>query len=315
MRCSVLITAYNSEQTIRQTLSSVLEQSRQPDEILVWDDGSTDSTPSILQEYSSVITVIRSQNGGVAQARNRLCERATGDLLAFIDHDDLWHPNYLKTQIALAERFSSAVAYYAGHANMSGLGNFDWNSVADSRESPQILSPLKFLSEYNRATGRFGSMSFCIFRRYVLTKIPFEPFHPKLCGAEDSFLASLFALLGDVVFNPDKLVCYRILESSLSANRLKMMRFWVEMFEILSPIYREKAERELIRVFKYAFGAKRRQYARLLMGAGQWNQARSQLLKSISCCLQLTSMLKSFALLTVSFIPLSLQPQWPSSQR
>lgn len=92
MRCSVLIPTYNSAETIELTLNSVLSQSRKPDEILVWDDGSTDATLSLLDQYGSQIKVFRSQNGGVARARNQLCQRATGELLAFLDHDDLTSP-------------------------------------------------------------------------------------------------------------------------------------------------------------------------------------------------------------------------------
>ena len=126
MRCSVLIPTYNSERVIERTLCSVFQQSFPAHEILVWDDGSSDSTLSILEKYGSKVTVFRSANRGVANARNQLCQRTTGELLAFLDHDDLWHPDYLKEQVEVAIHFPQAVAFYTGHVNMAGLGDFNW---------------------------------------------------------------------------------------------------------------------------------------------------------------------------------------------
>ena len=98
MTISVLIPAYNCQATIRETLDSVLAQTRQPDEILVMDDGSTDQTPAILEFYKPRVQVLRQENQGVAAARNSLLERAQGDLLAWLDSDDVWHPHCLDIQ-------------------------------------------------------------------------------------------------------------------------------------------------------------------------------------------------------------------------
>src|SRR5262245_6496134 len=98
MKVSVAIPTYNSARFIQTTLKSVLSQSVAPNEILVVDDGSTDETVAILSSYGSSIRVIRQSNQGVAAARNALARHVNGDLVAFLDHDDLWHPRYLETQ-------------------------------------------------------------------------------------------------------------------------------------------------------------------------------------------------------------------------
>src|SRR4051794_23550692 len=124
MKVSALIPTYNSAATIRGTLDSVLAQTAPADEILVMDDGSTDSTVSILESYRPRITVLQQRNGGVAQARNMLCARATGELLPFLDHDDFWHPDYLKTQRQLFPNHPRPVAFFTGHATLYGAGNY-----------------------------------------------------------------------------------------------------------------------------------------------------------------------------------------------
>ena len=126
MKVSVAIPTYNSAKFIQATLKSVLNQSVAPAEILIVDDGSTDETIDILSSYGSSIRVIRQSNQGVAAARNALARNASGDLVAFLDHDDLWHPRYLETQCSGFRLHPEAVAYFAGHVNFGGYEDFQW---------------------------------------------------------------------------------------------------------------------------------------------------------------------------------------------
>src|SRR5215831_13620895 len=117
MKISVAIPTYNSARFIQATLNSVLTQSIAPGEILIVDDGSTDETIAILSSYGSSVRVIRQSNQGVAAARNVLASNVAGDLVAFLDHDDLWHPRYLEAQCNSFQQYPEAVAYFAGHVN------------------------------------------------------------------------------------------------------------------------------------------------------------------------------------------------------
>ncbi len=96
---SVIIPIFNGGRYIRETVQSVLDQTLKPDEIIVVDDGSTDDTPRILETLSETgIIVIRQENSGAGSARNRGIEAANGSLIAFLDADDLWLPEKLRTQ-------------------------------------------------------------------------------------------------------------------------------------------------------------------------------------------------------------------------
>lgn len=88
---SVVIPAFNREQTIEQTLRSVLRQNFEDYEIVVVDDGSTDETASVAAEFGGV-RLIRSSNAGPGGARNLGVESARGRYVAFLDSDDLWFP-------------------------------------------------------------------------------------------------------------------------------------------------------------------------------------------------------------------------------
>lgn len=101
---SVIIPAYNSEQFISATLESVLNQTFKNFEILVIDDGSSDSTANIVCKYISLdnrIVLVQQQNAGVAAARNQGIRIARGKFIAPIDSDDIWFPEFLEAQLSL----------------------------------------------------------------------------------------------------------------------------------------------------------------------------------------------------------------------
>lgn len=105
-KVSVIIPTYNRQDLVQKTIDSVLNQTFRDWELIVVDDGSTDQSASVLQErYGSRIIYIYQENQGESAARNRGLCSATGEYVAFLDSDDLWHPNKLQRQIeAFAEK-------------------------------------------------------------------------------------------------------------------------------------------------------------------------------------------------------------------
>jgi glycosyltransferase involved in cell wall biosynthesis len=104
MRVSVVIPTYNSGPLVVEAVESVLAQTRQPEEIIVVDDGSTDDTEERLGPFGNRIRTIRQANGGVAKARNAGLQASSGDVIAFLDADDAWHPAKLERQLSVLQR-------------------------------------------------------------------------------------------------------------------------------------------------------------------------------------------------------------------
>lgn len=98
---SVVITAYNAERYIGETLESVFAQTYRTFEVIVADDGSTDGTRELVQTRFPKVRYFWKPNGGQASARNLGITNAEGDLLAFVDSDDLWLPEKLTQQVRL----------------------------------------------------------------------------------------------------------------------------------------------------------------------------------------------------------------------
>ena len=105
---SVMIPAYNAEKHLRDTLDSVYRQSYRPIEVIIIDDGSLDSTGSIITEWAASVqndpdlTVVekRQENCGLLACRNLLLDLARGDVLQFLDADDLLHPEKISRCMA-----------------------------------------------------------------------------------------------------------------------------------------------------------------------------------------------------------------------
>ena len=89
LRISTIIPAYNRQALIGETLRTILSQSYPPHEIIVVDDGSTDGTPDVVSSFGNDVKLIRQANGGAGSARNNGFVWSTGDIIHFMDSDDL----------------------------------------------------------------------------------------------------------------------------------------------------------------------------------------------------------------------------------
>ena len=96
---SIVIPTYNNAEYLADTINSVLKQTYSNIEIIVVDDGSTDRSPDVLRTFGEKISVIKSENLGAAHARNLGIKASYGEILAFLDSDDLWEPSKIEKQV------------------------------------------------------------------------------------------------------------------------------------------------------------------------------------------------------------------------
>jgi glycosyltransferase involved in cell wall biosynthesis len=122
---SVVISAFNAERWIDETLESALAQTRPPREVIVIDDGSTDGTARRLERFAERVRVFSQANRGVAASFNRAFAEASGDYVALCGADDIWEPSKLEWQAeAIAAHPEIDVAF--GHARMFGIVEGDF---------------------------------------------------------------------------------------------------------------------------------------------------------------------------------------------
>jgi glycosyltransferase involved in cell wall biosynthesis len=313
MTISITIPAYNAARTVAATVQSALSQTIKPFEILVVDDGSTDDTAHILGTFGDKIRVIRQENRGVASARNTLCREAQGDLIAFLDADDLWHPSHLATHLPLVRQYPAAVAFFSYHYNFTGYGDFSWpKAPLHEPTQSECISPKDFVTRCNAAPMHF-QLSCGSVPRNVLRGFGRDPF--RYSGAEDTFLHHLLALAGPVVHTSARTVAYRINPSSLSADRKKIEAQVVRGLSELAPEYAKASDPSLLAAFLSSFAARRRLYGRFLMGSGETSEARREFLRAARACTRVPSRIKSFALFLSTYLPKKAQPSWRFAPR
>lgn len=135
---SVVIPLYNKERQIACTLQSVFEQTFQNFEIVIVDDGSTDNSVEEVEKFDdSRIRLIHQTNAGVSAARNRGIEEARGELIAFLDADDEWMPEYLATQYGLYQKYPECNVYAC---------NYEFRD-SEGKVTPTIIRKLPFEGE------------------------------------------------------------------------------------------------------------------------------------------------------------------------
>lgn len=124
---SIVMPAYNAAGTIRLSVESVLAQTVSDWELIVIDDGSSDDTAEILAQMAARDRRIRflqnERNSGASYTRNRAVALAEGEWIAFLDSDDLWHPQKLEKQLTLAAEHPDMVICYTASSFINDDGN------------------------------------------------------------------------------------------------------------------------------------------------------------------------------------------------
>jgi glycosyltransferase involved in cell wall biosynthesis len=208
MTVSVIIPTYNSAALVTQAVASALAQTAQPAEIIVVDDGSIDDTRQRLSSYD--VTYLHQSNRGVAAARNLGLQRATGDFIAFLDADDLWHPQKVERQLAV----------FAAESDLGLLSTSrcEWPLIPTSPIPP--AGEVRPIPWRDLAVKNHLTTSSVIVRRAVLERA--GEFDTDLHGPEDYDLWLRIAEMAPVANLDLPLTAYRDVTGSLSRQAQSM---------------------------------------------------------------------------------------------
>ncbi|MDS9470053.1 glycosyltransferase [Paracoccus sp. MBLB3053] len=228
---SVVVPAFNAEATLARTLASVLRQSHQTLELLVVDDGSTDRTAQIAADLAQAdprLRVIRKENGGVASARNAALAEARGNYIAWLDADDLWHPDKLARQLACLAASGELPAFV-----YSGYRMIDADDVIIPAHRP--LSDLSGDTLcLQMATNFFSNVSSVLTRTSFVRALGGHDIRLRgwgVEGAEDLLMQLRLMRFGPALCCREALVGYRMHQANMSraysraaASNLRVLR-------------------------------------------------------------------------------------------
>jgi glycosyltransferase involved in cell wall biosynthesis len=209
---TALINTYNYGRYLPFAINSVLNQTYPNIEILVVDDGSTDHTPQVLEQYGDRIRVIRTQNGGQGHTFNVGIPEARGELVMLLDADDTWLPEKVERMVTLAAEQPKAAMLYHRFQNIGKDGS------ALGEPQPHVMTNGDYRSKYLRSGGTWWSpiTSVLVFRpEHIRRALPI-PTYAVREGA-DTLLTDFCAVSGEIASIPDTLTQRRLHGSNLYA--------------------------------------------------------------------------------------------------
>jgi glycosyltransferase involved in cell wall biosynthesis len=264
-RISVIIPNYNYGRFLPEAIDSILNQTITVQEIIVVDDGSTDNSPEVLASYGNKIHVVFQQNRGVGAARNAGVKVSSGEFIAFLDADDIWHPTKLEKQLQyLIEDSENGLV-------TCGMREFDEKG--------------RTIAEYNNTLKGKCANEFVLFKKSFIVSGSAVMLHRKIFEqvngfdetkemhpSEDWEFSYRVACVSKIVFVPQILVDYR---NQGGNGHLKIPQFECAMLLAYDKIFRF-ADDETLKLRRQCYG---NLFATL---AGSYFQARnySRFLKS-----------------------------------
>ena len=140
VKVSIIIPAYNGDRYIAEAIEGILTQTYSDYEIIVVDDGSTDNTRQIIQQYGDRIQYLSQTNQGVAASRNLGLKASQGEYIAFLDQDDVFLPHKLASQATLLDQNPAL-----------GIVNSGWQIVNEQGEVQAAVKPWQQIPNLNLA--------------------------------------------------------------------------------------------------------------------------------------------------------------------
>lgn len=264
---SVVMPVYNGAAHLAQAIESVLAQTLPPARVVVVDDGSTDGSAALLQRYGDRITRLSQTNQGQAHARRTGADAAGGELIAFIDQDDVWDADKLARQADLMQRFPDAGATYCDHRRIDADGRLlaTTGSGYGLRGSGRILDAL--------LRGNFIlSASLVMIRRSTYEAaggfLPQRGF-----WADDYSLWLRAAAYAPVVYQAETLVSYRQHAHNTSGDRYEQARGDIQALEELCAHLQSADMTQALPAARRALRDARIGTAMLARQRGEWRQA------------------------------------------
>lgn len=226
---SVIMPAYNCQNTILDSVNSVIEQTYSYFELIIVDDGSTDNTSKVLkrfQGYPNIIILKSKINNGVGFTRNIAIAKARGQYISFLDSDDTWHEDKLKIQVNLMKKNN----YFCCHST------YTRKYITSKKE--KIIKAEKFVRKSDMLKGnKIGNLT-GIYDAKKLGKV-----FQKNVGHEDYLMwIHIVNLSGFSYGCIENLASYTISKKGVSSNKLKSF-FWTW------NIYRNEMKMNLINSF------------------------------------------------------------------
>lgn len=285
---SVIMNCYNSRAYLKEAIDSIFSQTYQNFEIIFWDNASTDDSAVIAKSFGDKVKYFRGEkNVSLGEARNFALEKISGELIAFLDCDDLWFPTKLEKQVKLFEKKSIGLVF---------SDTIFFNEDGDVKQLYKNGFYITGLCFNDLFTDYFLSLETVIIRASVLKELKYW-FDPRFHMIEEADFFCRIALNYELAMIPEVLAKWRIHKRSWTwekqylfpVEREMMLNTYIETI----PEFSKKYENEIIKFRKFIRFGK----AKAKWSGGLGKEARELIRGDIS------TNLKSLALYILTFFP------------
>lgn len=268
---SVVMTSYNYGQYLKTTIESILNQTRPAREVIIVDDGSTDDSAAVAATFGERVKFIEQANQGVCAARNNGARIATGDIIAFMDSDDIWRPQKLAKQAAAFEADAEVGIVSCGirFFNPQGDTIVEYNEGMNGWCARDILL-------YEKPVLNTTASAIAV-RRDVFERTGGFDENRALFSAEDREFCYRAAQISKLAFIPEILVDYRIHGSNGHLNIPRMERALEAAYEKIF----KAADAETLRIKRASYGNLYTNLAGSHFRAGNYRMFVKDMLKSV----------------------------------
>lgn len=267
---SVIIPNYNYGRYLPLAIESVLRQTYPNVEILVVDDGSTDDSKAVLERFGDRLRLLEQRNQGVSAARNRGIEESRGEMVAFLDADDLWHETKLSHQVSKLDDRAVGLVY-------CGLEYIDEGGRRLGAASPtahgRLLRHLALLTH----PGVLGVGSTALVHKRSIERT--GGFDPRLSTSADWDFARKVACHFSIEVAPEPLVFYR--QHGVAMHR-RVELFERDMLYAFERMFSDPAAAEVHPLKRRAYGKLHLVLAGSYLHAGEWRRGLAHAVLSLT---------------------------------
>lgn len=250
-KASIIIPIYNVEKYVCKCIESVINQTEKDIEILLVDDGSTDSSGKICDEYAELdqrVRVIHKENGGLSSARNCGTEHATSEYIQFLDGDDFLRADAVEVLYSTMQQYPCDFVqfmYQEVNENEEPVKKVQSEKIYQAHTSKELFENLY------RLGGVAASGATKFMRRELALRIPFE----NIRHEDEMWCTRAFQKDLTVTYIPDELYYYvmregSIIHSGFNKKKLDLLRIHDLRYQVLHEFkYVELEKKELEKIF------------------------------------------------------------------